>query len=156
MKNLKFFVLIIGLVLFVGCESRTEVSDTQKVDFIGIWNYDITYKNGQCDHLTAKGTIDITLSEDNPSKIGLVIRKGDKFDSDEDKKCILSKTEDSNDAFLGYDRMFTKKGYLDYLKKFHTGNKALLSIKIAEFDQNKITVEEKFSNGVLITFKYRR
>jgi hypothetical protein len=156
MKRFILLVWTISLVFFVGCESRTEVSDTQKVDFIGIWNYDITYKNGQCDHLSAKGTIDITLSEGDPSKIGLVMRKGDKFDIGKDQNCVLSKTEDSNDAFLGYDRLFTKKGYLDYLKKFHKGNKALLSIKITEFNQDKITVKEEFSNGVLITFKYHR
>ena len=156
MKRIKLLVLTFGLIFFAGCESSKTEVETVNVDFVGTWNYLITYKNGKCDHLTAVGTIQINPLKDDTSKIGQVMRKGDKFDADKDQQCILSKTEDTNDAFLGYDRMFTKKSYYDYLKKFHRDNRALKSIKITEFAQDKIVVSEKFSGGVVLTFKYHR
>ena len=156
MKIVNLLVITWGLIFFIGCDSRSKAPDKEQVDFIGIWNYSITYKNGRCDHLTAKGTINITVLDDNVSKIGYVMRKGDKFVMDKDRSCKLSQTEDTNDAFLGHDRNFTKDSYLQYLKNFYTGNKVLVSVNVTEFSKEKIVVKEKFSNGALIIFEYRR
>lgn len=155
MKRVKLLVFTIALVSFVGCQDK-EKQSSANVDFIGTWNYKISYKNGKCDHLSAKGTIDITPLEENASKIGQVMRSGDKFDTDKDDKCILTKTVDTHNAFLGYDRIFTKKSYIEYLENFHTDNKALKSIKITDFTQDKIAVQEKFSHGIVLTFEYHR
>jgi len=156
---MKKYIVLFVLILIQSCSSGGGDSNPAaavKVNLLGVWNYQLQFKNSNCDGLFPKGTATIESLNGDLTKMGNILIQGQGIDTDSLGNCFFTVINELDTGWSGRPAEQTVGEYTAFIVADDLGDNTIVTDVIDSFTATKIQETTTSTNGVVDIFVLTR